>query len=92
MQRPFLRLYPRTIATDIALHALTCWVYAGLCALVAVDAFAPTAMPLQNRARLATSSSRPAAAVSLRMNAGAQVDFHKIDCYTSRAFPSPLFS
>eukprot|EP00277_Geminigera_cryophila_P015588 CAMPEP_0179440550 /NCGR_PEP_ID=MMETSP0799-20121207/24133_1 /TAXON_ID=46947 /ORGANISM="Geminigera cryophila, Strain CCMP2564" /LENGTH=107 /DNA_ID=CAMNT_0021223979 /DNA_START=11 /DNA_END=334 /DNA_ORIENTATION=+ len=45
----------------------------GLCALVAVDAFAPTAMPLQNRARLATSSSRPAAAVSLRMNAGAQI-------------------
>jgi hypothetical protein len=46
---------------------------AGLCALVAVDAFAPAALPIQNRARLATSSSRPAAAVSLRMSAGAQV-------------------
>ena len=46
---------------------------AGLCLLLSAHAFAPTALPMQHRARLAASSTRPAAAMSLRMSAGAQV-------------------
>ena len=36
-------------------------------------AFAPTALPVQNRMRLAASSTRPAAAVGLRMSAADSV-------------------
>ena len=42
-------------------------------ALLSVEAFAPTALPVQNRMRLATSSTRPAAAVGLRMSAADSV-------------------
>jgi hypothetical protein len=52
------------------------FLFAGLCFLLSSDAFSPSAMPmgLQRRARLATSSARPAASVGLRMSAGSQVN------------------
>ena len=53
----------------ICLHGVPRRTLAGLCALLAADAFAPTALPMQSRARFATSSTRPAAAVGLRMSA-----------------------
>merc|ERR1711966_417525 len=52
-----------------AMQRSTLFLFCGLCALLSVDAFAPTALPVQNRMRLAASSTRPAAAVGLRMSA-----------------------